>query len=79
VLAFEGTHLSEGTILRSMSGGNSIFRGVVSPIGAGVWWSGSVAFSGFAISAPIFEVLPVAVRRRTGETDSEERTPGAGW
>ncbi len=75
MLAFEGTDLPEAIILRSMSGGNGIFGAVVSPIGAEVWWFGSAAVSGFVISAPIFQVLPVAVRHRQVKRIPERETP----
>jgi hypothetical protein len=60
MLAFEGTDLPEAIILRSVSGGNTIFGAVVSSRGVGVSWFGSAAFSEFAISAPIFQVFPDA-------------------
>ena len=56
MLAFEGTDLPEAIILRSVSGCSGIFGAVVSSMGAGVWQFGSVAFSGFSIRAPIFQV-----------------------
>ena len=61
MLAFEGTDLPEAIILQSMSEVNGFFGAAVSLIGAAVWWVVSVAFSRFAISVPIFQVLPFAV------------------
>jgi hypothetical protein len=77
VLAFEGTDLPEAIILRSVLERNGFVGAAVSLIATEVSWFRLVASSRFAISAPIFQVLPVIVKRWTRETDSGERNPRA--
>lgn len=78
MLAFEGTDLPEAIILRSLSEADDIDDVLASEIslaGAAVWWLVSLAFSMFAIDAPIVQVLPAAVRGETREVASGERKP----